>query len=78
MTCFSAILIDPPWSFQVYSPKGQGRSPERHYPTMGIDDLCALPVPELMAPDCAMFMWAPWPTLPLGANTTPAHTEARH
>ena len=34
---------------------------EKHYPTMGIDELCALPVPELAAKDCALFLWATFP-----------------
>jgi len=37
---------------------------EHHYPTMGIDDLCALPVAELAAPDSALFLWATFPQLP--------------
>jgi len=31
---------------------------------MGIDDLCALPVAELAAPDSALFLWATFPQLP--------------
>jgi N6-adenosine-specific RNA methylase IME4 len=61
---YGAILIDPPWSFQVWSKDtGQGRSAEAHYPTMTLDELKALPLPSLMADDCAVFMWATWPTL---------------
>ena len=36
---------------------------EKHYPTMGIDELCALPVPELAAKDCALFLWVTFPLL---------------
>ena len=43
--------------------KVQGAA-EKHYPTMGIDELCALPVPELAAKDCALFLWATFPQLP--------------
>ena len=31
---------------------------------MSINDLCALPVAELAAPDCALFLWATFPQLP--------------
>ena len=31
---------------------------------MGIEDICALPVSSLAAPDCALFMWVTFPTLP--------------
>ena len=37
---------------------------ENHYPTMSIDELCALPVAELAAKDSALFMWATFPQLP--------------
>ena len=43
--------------------KVQGAA-EKHYPTMSIDELCALPVPELAAKDCALFLWATFPQLP--------------
>ena len=36
---------------------------ENHYSTMSIDELCALPVPELAAKDCALFLWATFPQL---------------
>lgn len=29
---------------------------------MSIDELCALPVAELAAPDCALFLWATFPS----------------
>ena len=34
------------------------------YPTMSIDELCALPVADLAAPDSALFLWATFPQLP--------------
>lgn len=37
---------------------------ENHYPTMSIDELCALPVAEIAAPDSALFLWATFPQLP--------------
>lgn len=62
---YGAIYVDPPWQFRVWdTATGQGRSAELHYPTMSLDELKALPVPALMADNCAVFMWATWPTLP--------------
>ena len=55
------IYADPPWR---YSQKNLPGSAEKHYPTMSINDLCALPVTELAAPDCALFLWATFPQLP--------------
>lgn len=60
---YGAILADPPWAFSVRSPKGHKRSPERHYPTMSMEALGALPVGALAAPDCMLFMWTTWPHL---------------
>ena len=37
---------------------------ENHYPTMSIDELCALPVEALAAKDCLLFLWATFPMLP--------------
>jgi N6-adenosine-specific RNA methylase IME4 len=54
---FAAILADPPWPFETWSPKGQGRSGEAHYATLSRADLEALPVGELAAADAVLFMW---------------------
>lgn len=54
---FSAILADPPWPFATWSHKGQGRSGEAHYTTMQHQDIEALPVADLAAPDCVLFLW---------------------
>lgn len=37
---YSVIYADPPWRYE--RSKVQGAA-EKHYPTMGIDELCALP-----------------------------------
>lgn len=60
---YGIIYTDNPWEYKVWSKKGQGRSAESHYPTMGIEQLCSLPVAELAAPDCALFMWVTFPLL---------------
>jgi N6-adenosine-specific RNA methylase IME4 len=61
---FSVIYTDPPWSFKVYSGKGKQRSADRHYDTMHIDDIRALPVASLAADDCALFLWCVNPEIP--------------
>jgi N6-adenosine-specific RNA methylase IME4 len=62
---YGAILADPPWHFQAWAspPYGKGRSAESHYNTMKEAELAALPVSELAANDCVLFMWACWPTI---------------
>lgn len=54
---YRAILADPPWRYVVRSEKGMGRSPDRHYETMTLDEIKALPVREVAAKDCVLFMW---------------------
>lgn len=55
------IYADPPWR---YTQKGLQGAAEKHYPTMGIDEICALPVADLAAPNSALFLWATFPQLP--------------
>ena len=55
------IYADPPWRYSAKKVQGAA---EHHYPTMSIEELCALPVAELAAPDSALFLWATFPQLP--------------
>ncbi len=70
---YGAILADPPWHFKTYNENGRRRSPDwkrfkgspcRHYETMSAEDIAALPVAELAADDCCLFLWISWPMLP--------------
>ena len=54
---YRAVLADPPWKFLTRSAKGLGKSPDRHYKTMTIDEIKALPVREVCAKDAVLFMW---------------------
>lgn len=63
MQKYDIIYADPPWQYRTYSKKGKGRSAESHYPTMSIEEIKALPVSELAAKDCALFMWITFPCL---------------
>ena len=63
MKKYSVIYADPPWRYRVYSKKGLGRSAESHYPTMSLEDIKALPIGELAAKDCALFMWITFPCM---------------
>lgn len=69
---YRAILADPPWHFEVWSGTTvvQARNnsstykPESvHYHTLTVEELAALPVGELAAEDCVLFLWVTWPTL---------------
>jgi N6-adenosine-specific RNA methylase IME4 len=61
---YDAILVDPPWHFRTRSDKGRDRCADKHYPTMSVDDIKALPVIACAAKDCALFLWATDPMLP--------------
>lgn len=60
---YNIIYADPPWSYRAWSSKGKGRSAESHYPTMSIEDIKALPVSQLAAKDCILFLWITFPLL---------------
>jgi N6-adenosine-specific RNA methylase IME4 len=53
------ILIDAPFAFACWSPKGEGRSPQRHFDCWGIDRLRQLPVSQIAGPNCFVFSWVP-------------------
>lgn len=61
---YGCILADPPWYFRNFSAKGEAKNPVAHYACMSTADIAALPVSQLAAPDCALFMWATAPMLP--------------
>ena len=64
---YKAILADPPWGFKTWSgpeKKLASRGTVAPYRTMEMDAIKALPVADLAADDCCLFMWFVWPTLP--------------
>lgn len=61
---YGVILADPPWSFRNWSAKGTGRNAVSHYDCLDFSALAALPVADLAADDCALFLWATDPLLP--------------
>src|SRR5512132_586661 len=54
-----AILADPPLAFACRSTKGEGRSPQHHYRCTPLEQLSQLPVSEIAAADCFLFLWIP-------------------
>jgi N6-adenosine-specific RNA methylase IME4 len=61
---YGAIYSDPPWNFSTWRAKGTGRSAVSHYDCMSFAELAALPVGDLAADDCALFLWTTDPMLP--------------
>jgi N6-adenosine-specific RNA methylase IME4 len=69
---YQIIYADPPWNFKVWSKntgKG-GRCPDKHYPTMSLDEIKNLPVPS--DNNCALFIWVTYPMLQEGFETIKA------
>jgi len=61
MKQFNIIYADPPYR---YNQSGANGAAANHYPTMKLDDICSLPVSEISAKDCILFLWATFPLLP--------------
>lgn len=58
---FPVIYADPPWRYE--HAESISREIENHYPTMALDDICALPVSDLATDDAVLFLWATSPKL---------------
>lgn len=50
---YRCLYIDPPWPYDQ-TPRGAA---ENHYPVMSLDDLRALPIPDLATPDAHLHLW---------------------
>ena len=60
---YPVVYADPPWRYE-HPPNGDSRNViENHYPTMALEEICALPVNELAAEDAVLYMWATAPKL---------------
>jgi len=57
---YNIIYADPPWG---YSDKGCSGACEKHYSTMSVAELAALPVKDIAAKDAVLFLWATYPQL---------------
>lgn len=64
---FGTIMADPPWRFTNRTGKV---APEHkrlsRYPTLELEDICALPVAEHMAETAHCYLWVPNALLPEG------------
>jgi N6-adenosine-specific RNA methylase IME4 len=80
---YGVIYADPPWRFTTFSAKGRGRSPdgiltragqrennaERHYATMSLAEIKALPVGDIAGRNSVLLLWAIDPMLPEAIET---------
>lgn len=58
---FNVIYADPPWKYEFgFDIHGAA---DRHYHTLSVDELCDLPIPELVENNAVLFLWVTSPKL---------------
>jgi len=63
---YQIIYADPPWSFNFQKRRGLSDAAKgRLYPTMGGQEIVALPVDRLADTNCILFLWVMNSELPL-------------
>jgi len=60
---YNVIYADPPWQYNVGEQHGkegtvQETTLSTHYPSISIEKICDLPVPNIVAKDAVLFLWA--------------------
>jgi N6-adenosine-specific RNA methylase IME4 len=60
---YPIILADPPWKYENPPMGGGNRSIENQYPTMTLEEICALPVADICMDDALLYLWATAPKL---------------
>jgi N6-adenosine-specific RNA methylase IME4 len=58
------VYADPPWRFEPWSHRGEGKGASQHYACQSLEEICALPVADLAAEDAVLFLWVVQPMLP--------------
>lgn len=62
VSVYAVIEADPPWRYDFS--RSDSRLVENQYPTLSVEEICALPVEEIATRDCVLFLWATSPKLP--------------
>ena len=64
---YAVIYCDPPWRYAGRQHAGAAKpstgGAAMHYPTMGAQELAAMPVADIASKDALIFMWATSPVL---------------
>lgn len=70
---YKTVLADPPWRFQNRTGKvaPEHRRLDR-YSTLELEDICALPVKDVVAPNAHLYLWVPNALLPEGMRVLEA------
>jgi len=67
---YPIIYADPPWRYEQV--RTDSRAIENHYPTMPLEDICAVDVGALATDDAVLFLWVPMPKLEEGLQVVRA------
>lgn len=57
---YNIIYADPPWTYQD---KGCSGNAAQHYALMRDSDICGLPIQNIAAENCVLFLWSTYPKL---------------
>jgi N6-adenosine-specific RNA methylase IME4 len=62
---YQVIYADPPWQYaqEQHSKEKQETTLETHYPTMPTEDICKLPIQNLVGENAVLFLWTTSPKL---------------
>ena len=62
---YRVVYADPPWSYNDKCDAGsvQSGGAEKHYPSMTISELCAIPVIDIIEDNAVLFLWTTSPLL---------------
>ena len=60
---YPIIYADPAWQYENPPIGATSRAIENHYPTLSLEEICALPVSRLATNDSVLFLWATAPKL---------------
>ena len=59
---YKVVYADPPWQYGGSMNETYGTA-DKHYPTMSLDDICAMPIPDLIEDNAVLFLWTTSPLL---------------
>lgn len=60
-TKYPVVYVDPPWRYEHI--ETESRAIENQYPTMALEDICAMPVGDVTTDDAILYLWATSPKL---------------
>jgi N6-adenosine-specific RNA methylase IME4/ParB-like chromosome segregation protein Spo0J len=59
---YRIIYVDPPWQYNNSGLDGYGHA-ENYYQTMSIEEICNMPIKELLEENAVLFLWVTSPML---------------